>query len=114
MLIGFTNHALAQGKRLIHKLALLQEIFFRIATVRIEKPVGSFGDGFRQLSLLIRENAIRIIEAEQEVAAYVQFLQEFRIRGFCDIHVAIVRLVAIGVILHRLLKRPRDADVVND
>ena len=46
MLIGLGNHALAQRKRLVHKLALLQEIFFRIATVRVEQPVGSFGDGF--------------------------------------------------------------------
>ena len=114
MLVLLGHQALAQGERLVHELRLLQQVLGQVRPRRVEQPVGTLGDAARQLLLVAAEYALAVVESVQQVAAHLQLLAELRVRRRGDVHVAVVGLVAGGVVLHGPLERTGDADVIHD
>ena len=78
-----------------------------------KEPVGAFGDGGSQLGFLVGEDKLPVVKPIKKVAAHVQFFQELGICRGGNVHVAVVALVALGVVLHGLLERAGNADVVH-
>ena len=114
VLVLARNQALAQAQRLVHQLALLQELLAVLVPGGVEQPVGTLRDGGGKLALLVREDELAVVVAVQQVAAHVQLLQELGVGRRGHVHVPVVALVALGVVLHSLLQRAGDADVVHN
>ena len=55
-----------------------------------------------------------VVEAEHLIAADSKLFQELGVGGFADVHVAVLLLVALGVVFHGAFQSVGYADVVND
>lgn len=55
---------------------------------------------------------VGIVETMEKITADLQFLDELRQSCSCDIGIAVVSLVAVGVVVHCLFQSPRNADIV--
>ena len=111
LLVG--GAALGQAVGFQHDARLLHELAGAVLVGGCQHVVDAAGDELASPCGGGRRHELGVVVAEHLIAANRQLLQELGVGGLADVHVAVVLLVALGVVAHGALEGVGDAHVVD-